>query len=150
VERRDGSLWMLVRLFGGIGESTSTDGGRTWSPGAKSTIAGPNSRFFIRRLKSGRLLLINHHRFTGRNNLTAMLSNDDGATWYGHLLLDERMNVSCPDAVQGEDGRIYMVYDRERVREREILMAVFTEEDIINGASVSNESLFKVLIDKAR
>ena len=36
VEKRDGSLWMLTRTFDGIGESFSTDGGYTWTPGRKS------------------------------------------------------------------------------------------------------------------
>jgi len=101
-------------------------------------------------LKSGRLLLVNHYRFTGRNNLTAQLSDDDGATWPHHLLLDERPNVSCPDAVEDDDGKIYVVYDRERVLEREILLAVFTEEDILRGTCVSDIARLKVLINKAQ
>lgn len=147
VERNDGSLWMLVRLFGGIGESFSYDGGKTWSAGNRSKIAGPNARFFIRRLQSGRLLLVNHYWFTGRNNLTALLSDDDGATWPHALLLDERPNVSSPDAVESGDGVVCVVYDRERVQEREILMAVFTEEDILRGACVSDKARLKVVIN---
>ena len=34
VERGDGSLWMLLRNTGGIAQSVSTDGGRTWSDGS--------------------------------------------------------------------------------------------------------------------
>jgi predicted neuraminidase len=133
VERRDGSLWMLVRTADGIGESFSTDGGYTWTPGRDSGLGGPASRFFIRRLQSGRLLLVNHHNFTKRNNLTAMLSDDDGATWYGHLLLDERDKVAYPDGVETEDGQIYIVYDHDRYGDKEIMLAVFTEEDVAQG-----------------
>ncbi len=32
VERKDGSLWMLLRTSYGIGQSVSADGGATWSP----------------------------------------------------------------------------------------------------------------------
>lgn len=39
IERRDGSLWMLVRRFDGIGESFSYDGGLSWTPGQKSRPA---------------------------------------------------------------------------------------------------------------
>ena len=138
VEKKDGTLWMLVRTFDGIGESFSTDQGRTWSPGRKSHIPGPCSRFFIRRLRSGRLLMVNHHNFgeqldeggimaqgdvkswKGRCNLTAMLSEDDGATWPYTLLLDERDEVSYPDAREAEDGYIYVTYDYQRVTNREI------------------------------
>jgi len=149
IERIDGSLWMLVRTFYGIGESISFDKGKTWNKGKPTNIGGPSSRFFIRRLYSGNLLLVNHYNFTGRNNLTAMISKDDGKTWEGFLLLDERDNVSYPDGVQAEDGRIFVVYDRERYGAKEILMAVFTEEDVISGKCVTEKARLKVLVDKA-
>ena len=149
VERRDGSLWMLVRTRAGIGESISNDRGRTWSPGRDGVLPGPCSRFFIRRLHSGRLLLVNHHRFTGRNNLTAFLSADDGQTWQGGLLLDERDHVSYPDGVQAEDGRIYLIYDRERYAAKEILLAVFTEDDVLAGRPVSGAARLRVLVNRA-
>ena len=60
VELKDGRLWMLVRTEYGIGQSFSSDCGKTWSPGEDSKLGGPNSRFFIRRLSSGNLLLVNH------------------------------------------------------------------------------------------
>ncbi|MCI5651875.1 MAG: glycoside hydrolase [Ruminococcus bromii] len=167
VEQKDGSLWMLVRTFDGIGESFSTDGGYTWTPGRKSHIDGPCSRFFIRRLKSGRLLLVNHYNFgeqldaegilsqgnvkswKGRSHLTALLSEDDGATWPYHLLLDERNEVSYPDAKEAADGSIYICYDWERVRQREILMARITEDDILQGRLVSSTSKLRILVNKA-
>lgn len=157
VERQDGSLWMLVRTYYGIGESISNDRGKTWSLGRDSGIKGPDSRFFIRRLKSGRLLLVNHFNFegfdgssfSGRNNLTAKLSEDDGKTWLGGLLLDERPNISYPDGTQSEDGLIYVIYDRERFKDKEILMAVISEEDILQGKLVSPQSRLQVLVNKA-
>ena len=133
-ERRDGSLRMLVRTSYGIGESESRDGGVTWSAGHDIGWGGPNSRFHIRRLRSGRLLLINHVGFTGRSHLTALLSEDDGETWRGGLLLDGRRDVSYPDAAEAPDGTIYAVYDRERYGAGEILMARFTEEDVLRGS----------------
>ncbi|CAH0121562.1 hypothetical protein PAE9249_04093 [Paenibacillus sp. CECT 9249] len=167
VEKKDGTLWMLVRTFDGIGESISQDGGYTWSPGRKSHIDGPCSRFHIRRLKSGRLLLINHHNFQeridlddilsqgdvkkwkGRSHLTALLSEDDGKTWPYSLLLDERNEVSYPDAVEAADGYIYVTYDWERVKQREILMARFTEDDIMRGECRSQGAILKQLVNKA-
>lgn len=149
VERRDGSLWMLVRTTYGIGESISTDRGRTWTPGKPTPLGGPNSRFFIRRLRSGRLLLVNHYGFHGRSHLTAQLSEDDGRTWSDGLLLDGRSDVSYPDGTEDEDGTIYVIYDRERNREMEILMSVFTEEDVLAGQGVSAKARFRALVDKA-
>ena len=98
VERADSSLMMFVKTQYGIGVSYSYDKGMTWSDGKDSGIAGPNARFHIKRLKSGRILLVNHYEFQGRNNLTALLSEDEGRTWKYKLLLDERNNVSYPDA----------------------------------------------------
>lgn len=149
VELRDGRLWMLVRTKYGIGQSFSSDGGRTWSAGQDSGLGGPNSRFFIRRLESGRLLLVNHVDFTARNNLTAMLSDDDGQSWYGSLRLDERSGVSYPDGFQAPDGRIFVTYDRNRKTDREILLAVFTEEDVTVGRLASAGARLEGIISRA-
>lgn len=167
VEKRDGTLWMLVRTFDGIGESFSADGGYTWSQGKKSHIDGPCSRFHIRRLKSGRLLMINHLNFEeridlndimnqgnvkswrGRSHLTAMLSEDDGLTWPYTLLLDERNEAAYPDAKEADDGYIYVTYDWERVKQREILLAKFTEDDILKGHIESEDGRLRVLVNKA-
>ena len=157
-ERQDGSLAMLVRTTYGIGVSYSYDKGKTWTEGVDSLYGGPNSRFHIRRLKSGRLLLINHVNFTGRNNLTALLSEDDGKTWKYSLLIDGRDNVSYPDMAE-KDGYLYIVYDRERggfknsLKEvyssaREILIAKITEDDIIAGKIVSPESKLGIVASK--
>ncbi len=159
VELKDGRLWMLVRTMYGIGESFSMDGGQTWSPGQPSGISGPNSRFFIRRLASGRLLLVNHFNarypqgrergFKPRSSLMAQLSEDDGQTWIGGLMLDARNEVSYPDGKQAPDGRIYIVYDFERYKAREILMAVFREEDVLEGRLASGDARLRVLVSKA-
>ena len=148
IERRDGTLWMLVRTEYGIGQSISHDRGYTWTPGQPTDLGGPNSRFYIRRLRSGRLLLINHYQFTGRSHLTAFLSEDDGQTWPFRLLLDERRDVSYPDAIETDDGRIFAIYDRSRRGEKEILFAVFTEEDILQGRCVSPQARLKQLVNK--
>ncbi len=154
LELGDGRLAMYVRTKYGIGVSYSYDRGITWTEGEDSGLGGPCSRFFISRLKSGRILLINHFNYVGRNNLTAMLSEDDGKTWPYKLLLDERANVSYPDAKEADDGYIYITYDRERgaflnsleraySSAREILMAKITEDDIIAGKILSPKGRLK-------
>ncbi len=158
VELNDGRLMMLIRTMYGIGVSYSYDRGKTWSEVVDSKIKGPVSRFYISRLKSGKLLLINHYDFKERNNLTALLSDDDGKTWKWKLLLDERNDVSYPDAKE-QNGYIYITYDRERgddlksieevyEKGREILIAKITEEDIMAGKIVSGGSYLKGIISK--
>ncbi len=154
LERNDGSFWLLVRTKGyGIGRSISTDGGHTWT-GVEDYLPNATARFHLRRLASGNLLLIKHgaldKRLGGRSHLTAYLSNDDGVTWKGGLLIDERLTISYPDtATLGADGIIHMVYDWNRFDEKNILMSTFTEEDILAGAYVSGAGRVRVLINQA-
>ncbi|MFW6437853.1 MAG: sialidase family protein [Armatimonadota bacterium] len=152
VERADGTLWMLVRTTYGIGEAFSDDGGRTWTEGRQSWIPHISSaRFFIRKLASGNLILVKHSPRDGRtrSHLTAYLSEDDGRTWQGGLLLDERKGVSYPDGTQAEDGTIYVIYDYLRYGDKQILMAKVTEEDILAGEAVSDAASFRVLVNEA-
>ena len=157
VERKDHSLWMLVRMKYGLGESVSLDRGKTWSTLVASKIKHPSSRFFIQKLISGRILLIKHGRqidsfdkdnkkflhesWFGRNQLTAWLSDDEGVTWKGGLIIDERDNVSYPDGAQDTDGSLYITYDYLRKKEgAKILMAKITEKDILEGKLISENS----------
>jgi hypothetical protein len=145
VERKGGSLWMLVRTTKGIGESLSTDGGATWTPLKVPAIQHTSSRFFIGRLKSGTLLLVKHlgieedplsgGKAKQRRELTAFISKDDGKTWSKGLVIDERVSCSYPDAQQAADGTIYMIWDYMRSREQEILMTTFREEDVIAASA---------------
>ncbi|MEQ1843106.1 MAG: sialidase family protein, partial [Verrucomicrobiales bacterium] len=154
VELKDGRLWMLIRTSSGVlWQSYSTDKGRTWSEGTASNIASPGSRFFIRRLTSGNLLLVNHFKFPGRtqrSHLTAQLSTDDGATWSDGLLIDERVNVSYPDGVQDKDDLIWITYDRDRQGDGDILLAKFREEDVLAGRNVTGSLELKQTINTLR
>lgn len=152
VEREDGSLWMLIRIRGGIKESFSYDKGKSWSePQVPETIRHPQTRFYFGRLASGRILLVKHGEtidsHEGRSKLSAWLTEDEGKSWLGGLMIDERGGVSYPDATQGPDGQIYVVHDRERIRLGEILLSRITEEDILAGELVTPGSeLSRVII----
>lgn len=137
IERKDGSLWMLVRTKYGIGESTSVDRGISWSPLKPSGIEHATARFFIRRLNSGNLLLVKHGPIdmrTSRSHMMAFISTDDGRSWSDGLLLDQRKGVTYPDGQQLEDGTIYIIYDYGRSTHQMILMTSFTEADIVPGS----------------
>lgn len=151
IERKDQSLWMLVRTKYGIGESVSKDHGVTWSVLSPSPIRQPSARFFIQRLHSDNLLLVKHgpiNRRIGRSHLTAYLSEDDGRTWSSGLLLDERSGVSYPDGQQGKDGTIHIIYDHSRTDAREILMATFTEDDVVAGKPESASVSLRIIVSK--
>ena len=139
IVERDGLLLMLVRLLDGIGESTSTDCGRTWTPmstGPPLTSTAASSSGGCDRATC--CLLVKHHHFNAdgafcmdRLHLMAFLSKDAGLTWEGGLLLDDLIDIAYSDGIQAGDGRIYIIYDRDRFGSPEILMAVFSEKDVL-------------------
>lgn len=153
IERKDGTLWMTARTKNGIWESFSTDKGVNWSPPQKSPIQNINARHFIRRLRSGHILLVKNgmhidQRPHTRSELTAFISTDDGKTWQGGLLLDERRGVSYPDGFQEKDGMIYISYDHDRSTEGEVLMARFRERDVLDKKFTTARSGTKILISR--
>ena len=127
---------MLIRTGSGVlWQSISTDRGRTWSAGSPTNIVNPGVRFFIRRLASGRLLLINTPDPQQRRGLRAYLGDpQDDERFGGGLELDARDRVSYPDAVQGPDGLIYAVHDYDRGGAGEILLDVFSEAEVLAAA----------------
>lgn len=104
---------MLARTSYGIAQAESFDHGATWvNERPFTTERGVNTRFFLRKLKSGALLLVVNDTPRGRSHMTAMLSEDDGETWPHKLLLDECSRVSYPDGTEGSNGVLYITYDR--------------------------------------
>lgn len=153
VELKDGRIWMLARTTGNPYESYSSDKGYTWTKPTPSSILNINSRFFLRRLSSGNLLLVKNgspkERLTKRSHMSAFLSNDEGATWGTGLLLDERAAVSYPDGFQSPDGMIHILYDWNRHTDAEILMAKFREEDVAAATIQSQDGKLRILVNKA-
>ena len=152
VEKQNGQLWMLTRTRGGVMETFSDDKGYTWTePIPSENFKHPNSRFFFRKLASGHILLIKNgdklNEHSGRNQFSAWLSDDDGQTWKGGLVIDDRARVTYPDGTQATDGTIYVTYDHNR-GDGEIVMAKFTEEDVLAGKIVNPYSQLKMVVVK--
>jgi predicted neuraminidase len=155
VELNNGRIWMLARTKGQPHECFSDDHGKSWTePRQAATVQNVNARFFLRRLKSGRILLVKNgtpaERLKRRSHMSAWLSDDEGQTWKGGLLLDERSAVSYPDGFESPDGQIRILYDWNRHTDAEILMASFREEDVLAGEVVSSDAKLKILVNKAR
>jgi sialidase-1 len=153
VELKDGRWWMLARTQKGPMQSFSEDGGVTWGEASfPPQIQHPVARLHLRRLASGRLLLVKHgdtiDSHEGRSKLTAWLSEDEGQSWQGGLMLDERKTISYPDGFQAPNGQIYISYDRNRATDGEILMARFTEADILAGQITEEGSKLGMLISR--
>lgn len=143
VELSDGTLRAYMRTKDapdGLWEAESSDDGRTWGEPRPSIQPHVSARVFVRRLASGNLLMVKNglpgeKQQMVRHDMTAYLSEDEGKTWPFALPLDVgRSDVAYPDGQQLKDGRIAVVYDFDRMGSRQILFAVFREEDVKAGA----------------
>ncbi|WP_166647334.1 sialate O-acetylesterase [Prosthecobacter fusiformis] len=157
-QRKDGSIWTVIRTTKGLYESTSTDGGKTWSDAiAMPAYEGPSTRACMMKLASGAFMLIYHDAKKNENGayprtrLMAWLSDDEGRTWPHKVMVDERSSVSYPDAIQAPDGRIYITYDHGRYNagEKEVLVAIISEADIRAGKITSAGSAQRLLVSRA-
>ena len=140
--RGNSSGWKLM-------SSESTDSGKNWTApvNRSSDIGSPVSRLAVRRLANGHWLMVKHGNMgettSTRTRLKAFVSEDDGATWKGGLLLDARANVSYPDIDEDASGNIYVIYDHERSGEKGIYFARFTEADAAQGSNASGTAIFR-------
>ena len=140
-EKEDGSIRMFARTnMGYLAECRSYDGGDSWCDAILTGIPSPNTRFYVSRTPSGRVLLVNNDDCLVRRKMTVYLSEDDGVSWKYKRCVDIRDSVSYPD-VDFYNGRIYLTYDRERTGEKEILFTSFTEQDIMNESYEFNISI---------
>lgn len=141
----------------GIWEAFSYDGGKTFGRLAPADIPHCGSRFFIYRMKSGNLVLVKNEtddaqwlagkprgqqnlRVYPRKGIAVYLSEDDGKTWKGGLMLDDKNGVSYPDASQDDEGYIYVCHDYSRYDKRKIYVSKITEADILAKKIVSAKS----------
>ena len=162
VERKDGVLVAFNRHPNSFLQCESSDGGRTWTKQTPNGLPHTNARFVFMKLQSGEWLLVKHgdlrgvsdfreERYPankGRSHLMAFVSQDEGRTWIGGLLLDER-DCSYPFGYQSYDGTIYVSYERQRWREPEILLARFSEADVLAGKVVAPKTRLRLLVNKA-
>ena len=128
---------MLSRNQPQLAENFSFDLGSSWTEPAYSALHGVDARFALRRLASGRVLLVNHGPVpegeARRANMTCALSEDDAQTWKWSLLIDPRAEISYPDFCQDEEGYIHLIYDRDRYGDKKLVLCKFSEADIMAG-----------------
>lgn len=144
------SLYCFVRTEEGIffGSNSYQDrdnsfNGFTNFKKLSSIDINPESRFHIRTLRSGKVLLVSNLG-VNRANMTAMLCDNNNFIFVEKKLIDAREGVSYPDVSEDEFGNIYVVYDRERTGAREILMTVFNESQLKDpNFQLKSEIVFK-------
>lgn len=175
--RKDGSLFTFYRARNGQKFAESFDGGETWNLGGYFPMQfSINTKCILKTLPSGRVLLVANDvqlkeisgkkRYcytddagevrvlnepqTARTRMTAYLSDDDGQTFPHRMLLCDQGQVSYPSATLGQDGDIYIVYDQGRgvIGQHTIFLSKVTEEDILAGKLVSEESFLNRIVSR--
>ena len=145
VQLKNNHFFAMIRGIDGLYTSESNDG-INWDSCTKfiSLGATTSARFHLRRLKSGRLILIFNNDLT-RTNLKAYLSDDEGKTWPYSVLIDNRKDVSYPDMVE-LDGNLYISYDFDRYGKGKINLVVIKESQILSG----DTNFFRTIVDSLR
>jgi sialidase-1 len=124
VERRDGSLLMLMRTrLGHLYQAESSDGGDTWTAGRSTDLISSEAPANVKRIPStGDLLLVwnnvydpNRGRHLGRSPLTAAISRDDGATWehVRHVETEPDHTYAYPSILVRQD-EVLLTYYRSK------------------------------------
>jgi len=140
VQLPSGILWMLIRTLRGLAESFSTDGGHTWTLVRPSGFnPHPSSRVWFSALGSGTLVLVSNAAPMTRDGIAVRVSTDDGLTWAFPTVIDSRYGVSYPDAFEGADGRLHIVYDRDRGGAGDIILASVTVDAASGAVTVVRE-----------
>jgi predicted neuraminidase len=106
-----------------ITESSSSDGGRTWSKMKATSLPNPNSGIDGVTLKDGRQLLVYNHTSDGRSPLNVAVSND-GKTWKAALVLENQEGeYSYPAVIKTSDGLVHTTYTWKRGKIKHVVIA---------------------------
>jgi len=144
VETAPDRLFCLFRTKGGyLYETTSEDGGETWSASKPSPLPSPESMARMIKLQSGKLLVVwNNVSSTTqqpRHPLAATISEDGGCSWSEpRTIADETgtNQLSNHGVIQLEDGRILVGishYHDIRPMTSDLDIAIFDEEWLRQG-----------------
>jgi len=115
IERKDGSLFVMMRGKPIIKQTISKDGGKTWSKAVPSKLPNPNAGIAMTKLKNGHVILVFNNTSKGRSPLNIARSLDGGRTWEKPLTLEPNPGeYSYPCVIQTSDGRIHISYTFRR------------------------------------
>ncbi len=119
----NGRLQAVGRTRSGrIFQTSSGDGGRTWTPMTLLRLPNPNAGIDAVTLRDGRHLLVHNHTPKGRTPLNVSVSMD-GTTWESPLVLeDEPGEYSYPAVIQTSDGLVHITYTWRRTRIKHVVI----------------------------
>jgi len=139
-ELKDGRLWLLIRTnWGKFWNAYSRDGGSSWRTIYPSTIDASSSPGFLRRLKSGRIVLVWNRYYKQnsfdvplrggdddwsdtetswqREELSMALSHDDGRRWTDPVVIARKPggDLSYPNVFESSAGRLWITAGAARL-----------------------------------
>ena len=121
-----GEVKMLLRATRKIGficESTSADGGKTWSPATPTSLPNPDSGIDAVKMRDGRVALVYNHSRSARSPLNLVLSQDDGKTWEEPRVIEDGPGeFSYPAIIQSADGKLHITYTWKRKRIKHVVL----------------------------
>lgn len=148
VKKQSGDIVAYMRDRGAarrIPMSVSKDGGMTWSQTVRTDIPNPDSSVDCIALTDGHWVMVCNDTEGGprggRNQLSAMLSDDEGQTWKWKRILekhDESCAAAYPCVIQASDGTIHCTYTYSPSPNESIKHARFDEAWIREG-NVGNQ-----------
>lgn len=116
-------------------ETSSTDGGKSWSELKATSLPNPNSGIDGVTLKDGRFLLVYNHTPRGRSPINLAVTKD-GRTWHAAAVLDDQPGeYSYPAAIQSDDGLVHITYTwkRQRIQHAVVNPSQLRLREITNG-----------------
>jgi predicted neuraminidase len=130
--RDEGSALVYMRNATDLADSTlfetsTNDGGRSWSKATLSDLPNPNAAVSGLRLNSGALLLVGNNQHDKRNNLSLLFSDNNGQKW--HLLREFEQENNTPDVEhefaypalrKSADGEFHVLYTWNKKRIKHI------------------------------
>lgn len=124
------------RTPGGLVETRSSDGGKSWSAGVRNTLPNPGSGIDAVTLADGRHLLIYNHTLAGRSPLNIALAADDKLSWQAAVELENTPGeYSYPAIIQTADGLVHATYTWKRTKVRHVVIdpAKLEPADFVDG-----------------
>ncbi len=130
VLRHGRRLQMLCRSKkSGVVETWSSDGGKTWSPLAKTDLPNPNSGIDAVTTKNGMHYLVYNPTSTpegkwgGERHPLLLAKSQDGQHWEEVAVLEsEPGEYSYPAIVEGHNGDLHITYTWKRDRVKHVMV----------------------------
>jgi len=133
---------------GGVVNSWSYDGGRSWNPIASIGLPNPNSGTDAITLKNGLHVLVYNHsekpegKWSGYRSPLNVAISTDGKDWKNVLeLIADKGEYSYPAVIEGKDGLIHITYTWKR---RNIKHVIVDTKVLLKQYPEKKDELLKV------